>query len=75
MAELDAKARNAIPKKEFAGPNRSYPIEDAAHAKNALGRAKQALNAGRLSESQYAKIAAKARKKLGRSMAQREAGK
>ena len=27
--KLTTKARNAIPAKNFAGPGRSYPIEDA----------------------------------------------
>jgi|HubBroStandDraft_4_1064222.scaffolds.fasta_scaffold00046_30 hypothetical protein len=39
MAKLTAKVRNAIPSSEFAGPDRSYPIEDKSHARNALARA------------------------------------
>lgn len=65
MAVLHAKQRNKLAKSQFAGPDRSYPIPDAAHAQNALARAKQQENAGRLSEAQYAKIAAKAHAKLG----------
>lgn len=38
MAKLTAKTRNAIPAKDFAGPDRSYPIEDKSHARNALAR-------------------------------------
>lgn len=38
MAKLTAKTRNAIPSKDFAGPDRSFPIEDEPHAKNALSR-------------------------------------
>lgn len=38
MAKLTAKARNALPAKSFAGPARSYPIENASHAQNALAR-------------------------------------
>jgi hypothetical protein len=38
MAKLNTKTRNAIPTKSFAGPDRSYPIEDASHARNALSR-------------------------------------
>jgi hypothetical protein len=38
MAKLTAKARKAIPAKDFAGPDRSYPIEDKSHARNALAR-------------------------------------
>lgn len=38
MAKLTAKTRNALPAKSFAGPDRSYPIADASHARNALSR-------------------------------------
>jgi len=41
MAKLTAKARNKIPSKDFAGPDRSYPVEDASHARNALARVSQ----------------------------------
>lgn len=64
MAKLTAKARNALPTRDFAGPGRSYPVEDAAHAANAKARASQAVKAGRMSKSQEAKIDAKANKKL-----------
>ena len=39
MSLLTAKRRNSLPSKEFAGPDRSYPIQDASHARNALARA------------------------------------
>lgn len=39
MAKLTTKARKDIPTKDFAGPDRSYPIEDKSHARNALARA------------------------------------
>ena len=39
MSKLTAKRRNALPAKTFAGPDRSYPIPDASHARNALARA------------------------------------
>jgi hypothetical protein len=38
MAKLTAAARKKISGKNFAGPDRSYPIEDASHARNALAR-------------------------------------
>lgn len=41
MAKLTAATRAAIPSKDFAGPDRSYPIEDASHARNALSRVSQ----------------------------------
>ena len=39
MAKLNAAKRNALPSKDFAGPDRSFPIEDKSHARNALARA------------------------------------
>jgi hypothetical protein len=39
MAKLTAKARKAIPTSKFAGPGRSYPVEDKKHAKAAIGLA------------------------------------
>jgi hypothetical protein len=41
MAKLTAKARRAIPSKDFAGPDRSYPLPDESHARNALARVSQ----------------------------------
>lgn len=41
MAKLTAKTRNALPSSDFAGPGRSFPIEDANHARNAMARASQ----------------------------------
>lgn len=32
MAKLTAAKRNALPSKTFAGPDRSYPINDKNHA-------------------------------------------
>jgi hypothetical protein len=65
MTKLTTKARKALPKAAFAGPGRSFPIPDAAHAKNAKARASQAVNSGRMSKAQAAKIDAKADNKLG----------
>ena len=64
MAELTTKARKALPKKDFAGPGRSYPVEDRSHAANAKARASQAVKAGRMSSSEKSKIDAKANKVL-----------
>lgn len=41
MSKLTTKERNAIPTSEFAGPDRSYPIQNKSHARNALARASQ----------------------------------
>ena len=41
MAKLSAAMRKRIPTGEFALPGRKYPIEDKAHARNALSRVSQ----------------------------------
>jgi len=66
MAALTTKARKALPPKDFAGKDRSYPVNDKAHASNALSRASQAENAGRISKSTESRIDAKANKVLDR---------
>lgn len=74
MAALTTKGRNALPKKDFAGPDRSYPVENKAHAANAKARATQAVNAGRMSKSEESRIDAKANRVLdkGNKSAARE---
>lgn len=39
MAKLTYQERKKLPSEVFAGPDRSYPIPDAAHGRNALARA------------------------------------
>lgn len=41
MAKLTTSRREKLPAKSFAGPDRSYPIPDASHARNALSRVSQ----------------------------------
>jgi|WetSurMetagenome_2_1015567.scaffolds.fasta_scaffold244828_3 hypothetical protein len=41
MAKLTYKRRQKLPGKSFALKGRRYPIEDAAHARNALARVSQ----------------------------------
>jgi hypothetical protein len=41
VAKLTSQERKDLPAKEFAGPDRSYPIPDASHARNALSRVSQ----------------------------------
>ena len=42
MAKLSGAARKALPSKSFAEPDkRKYPIENEAHARNALARVAQ----------------------------------
>ena len=64
MAKLTSKKRNSLPKGDFAGADRSYPVNDKSHARNALARASEMENKGKLSASSKAKIDAKAHRVL-----------
>lgn len=66
MAKLTTKARSALKPAQFAGPDRSYPVEDRKHAAAAKSRASAAAHEGRMSKSEEAKIDAKANKVLGK---------
>jgi len=61
MAKLTTKARNALPDSAFAGPGRSYPVQDKAHARNAKARAAQ-----HASPALKKKVDARANKVLGK---------
>ncbi len=61
MARLTTAARNALPDSAFAGPNRTYPVEDKTHARVAKAFAKRFASA-----AQKRTIDAKANKKLGK---------
>ena len=41
MTKLTTRNRNSLPARSFALPGRRYPIEDLAHARNALARVSQ----------------------------------
>jgi hypothetical protein len=64
MSKLTDTERGKLPKGDFAGPGRSYPIPDKSHAANAKARAQQAFERGRLTKAERDKIDAKANKKL-----------
>jgi hypothetical protein len=66
MAELDAKKRNKLPDSKFAGPDRTYPIPDKSHARNAKARAAQQEKKGHLSKSEERSIDRKADKVLNK---------
>jgi hypothetical protein len=66
MAKLDAADRKALPAKDFAGPDRSYPVNDRSHATNAKARASQMHKRGVISDGELARINAKANKVLGK---------
>jgi hypothetical protein len=66
MAKLSTKARKALPKGDFAGPGRSYPVEDKKHARLAKSGASRAANVGNISKAVEARIDAKANRVLGK---------
>jgi hypothetical protein len=65
MAKLDAAERNRLPDSAFAGPDRSYPVNDPPHAKNAKARATQQEEKGNLTAAQADRIRAHANIVLG----------
>jgi hypothetical protein len=64
MTKLTTKQRDKLPGDKFALPGHKYPIEDAAHARNAKARAAQQAKAGKLSASHLKKVDTKADKVL-----------
>ncbi len=60
MSRLTQHGRRELPPRDFAGPGRSYPVPDKSHAANAKARATQAVEAGRMSGSEKARIDRKA---------------
>lgn len=65
MSKLTYGERMDMPKKDFALPReRKYPIEDKAHARNALGRVTQSFNKGHISLSEANEVRAKAHRML-----------
>ncbi len=61
MAKLTAAKRRAMPKREFAGPNKSFPVNDATHARLAISGATRSERAGNISEATEKRIKGKAR--------------
>jgi len=66
MADLTTKSRNNLPDSKFAGPDRTYPITNRAHAANAKARATQQEEKGNLSPAAAAHIKAVANKLLAK---------
>jgi hypothetical protein len=66
MAKLNAATRKGMPKKDFAGPGKSFPVNDKVHARMAISGATRSERAGNISSGTEAKIKAEARAKLGK---------
>jgi len=76
MAKLTTEKRKTLKKGTFGLPaERKYPMPDKAHAANAKARAKQQLDKGNITESEYKKIVAMANRKLKASGAKTIGGK
>ena len=69
MAKLSTKARAKLPSSDFAGPDRSYPVENKAHAVAAERLVGRGEAAGNISQATGNKIKAKAAKVLGKKPA------
>jgi hypothetical protein len=64
MERLTTPQRNAFAPSRFAGPGRSFPIEDKTHARLAIGGATRSEHAGNITPAEEAAIKARARAKL-----------
>jgi hypothetical protein len=65
MTVLSAAKRKKMPSSDFAGPGRSFPMNDATHARLAISGATRSERAGNISAATEARIKAEARRKLG----------
>lgn len=66
MSTLTPEKRKMMAKHLFAGPGKSFPINDKNHARLAISGATRSEHAGNISSSEEASIKAKARAKLGK---------
>lgn len=66
MSDLTPDKRKRMSPESFAGPDKSFPVNDANHARLALGGATRSYNVGNISEATKERIQAKAHAVLGR---------
>lgn len=64
MARLSTRKRKRLPKRSFAGPDRSFPIPDRRHARAALSGASRSFRAGHITKATEKRISSRARAKL-----------
>lgn len=64
MTKLTSGKRASMPKSQFAGPGKSFPIPDKNHARLAISGATRSEHAGNISSSEAARIKGRARAKL-----------
>jgi hypothetical protein len=73
VAKLTTKERADLPAKDFGGPDRSFPMEDADHARDAISGAVHAWHAGHITDEEAKRIIAEARTKLAEYDGKRDA--
>ncbi len=64
MGDLSKHMRSAIPTRDFAGPDRSFPVENKAHARAAELDAPKAEKKGTITAEERKHIDEKAKKEL-----------
>ena len=67
MGKLTTAARKDLPARDFAGPNRSFPVENKAHARDALSGASRAEHVGDISKAEERHIDRRADSVLGKA--------
>lgn len=63
MSKLSYAGRKRLPASAFALSGRRFPIEDKAHARNALARVAQGLKRGTITSAQAATVRRKVKAK------------
>jgi len=59
--KLTSGKRGSMPKSQFAGPGKSFPVNDKTHQRMAISGATRSYNAGNISKSTEERIKSKAR--------------
>lgn len=67
MTVLNAAKREKMPQSKFAGPGKSFPINDPVHQRLAISGATRAEHAGNISPQEADSIKARARVALALS--------
>ncbi|HTV38602.1 MAG TPA: hypothetical protein VMF12_19390 [Xanthobacteraceae bacterium] len=75
MAPLTSAARKRLAARAFAGPGRSFPIQDKKHARLAISGATRSQHAGNISAAEADRIRTRARAKLAKKRSGRADGK
>ena len=64
--KLSTTARKDLPAKDFAGPHRTFPIENKTHARDAISGAARSEHVGNISKAEEKHIDRKAESELGK---------